>query len=58
MASPCPPAEGYAYSETAGIGDKLRNEAVADSLSYRRPFDASKLELPADARFVSLPGEG
>jgi hypothetical protein len=49
--------EGYTYSETAGIGDTLKSEAVADSISYRRPFDASKLEPPADARFVSLPGE-
>ena len=48
---------GYTYSATAGIGDTLRNEAFADSISYRRPFDASKLEPPADARFVSMPGE-
>ena len=49
--------EGYSYSADEGIGDTLRNEAFADSISYRRPFDASKLEPPADARFVALPGE-
>jgi len=48
--------EGYTYSEADGPGDTLRNEAVADSISYRRPFDASKLEPPSNARFVSLPG--
>ena len=48
--------EGYTYSEANGPGDTLRNEAVADSISYRRPFDASKLEPPSNARFVSLPG--
>ena len=49
--------KGYTYSDTAGIGDTLQNEAFADSISYRRPFDASKLDPPANARFVSLPGE-
>ena len=48
--------EGYTYDEDGGPGDTLRSEAVADSISYRRPFDDSKLEPPADARFVSLPG--
>jgi hypothetical protein len=49
--------EGYSYSETEGIGDTLRNEAFADSISYRRSFDESKLEPPENARFVPLPGE-
>ena len=49
--------EGYSYSETEGIGDTLRNEALVDSISYRRPFDASKLEAPKNARFVPLPNE-
>jgi len=49
--------EGYTYSEDEGPGDTLRNEARADSISYRRPFDASKLEPPENARVVSLPGE-
>ncbi len=49
--------EGYAYDEDEGPGDTLRNEAVADSISYRRSFDESKLEPPENARFVSLPGE-
>lgn len=49
--------EGYMYSEETGPGETLRNEAFADSISYRRPFDESKLEPPANARFVSPPGE-
>ena len=48
--------EGYAYSEDEGPGDTLRNEAVADSISYRRSFDESKLEPPENARIVPLPG--
>jgi len=48
--------EGYAYSKTGGIGDTMRNQAMADSISYRRAFDASKLEPPATARVVALPG--
>jgi len=49
--------EGYSYSEEDGPGDTLRNEAHADSISYRRPFDPSRLEPPETARFVPLPGE-
>ena len=49
--------KGYSYSEEEGPGGELRNEAFADSISYRRPFDESKLEPPENARFVSLPGE-
>lgn len=47
--------EGYAYSEEEGPADTLRNEAIADSISYRRPFDESKLAAPENARFVPLP---
>jgi len=47
---------GYAYSEASGPGRTLRNEAVADSISYRRPFDESKLKRPKNARVVPLPG--
>ncbi|PQJ36390.1 hypothetical protein BSZ35_08860 [Salinibacter sp. 10B] len=47
--------EGYAYSNDTGIGDTLRNKATVDSISYRRPFDASKLEAPENARVVPLP---
>jgi hypothetical protein len=46
---------GYAYSAETGIGDRPRNEAMTDSISYRRPFDASNLEAPESARFVPLP---
>jgi hypothetical protein len=48
--------EGYSYSEGEGPGEALRNEAVADSISYRRPFDESKLEPPENARIVPPPG--
>lgn len=48
--------KGYSYSEDEGPGDALRNEARVDSISYRRPFDASKLEPPENARTVPLPG--
>lgn len=47
--------EGYSYSEEEGPADTLRNEAAADSISYRRPFDESKLAPPENARFVPLP---
>ncbi len=49
--------KGYSYSEEEGPGDELHNEAFADSISYRRPFDESKLAAPENARFVSLPGD-
>jgi hypothetical protein len=49
--------EGYSYSDEDGPGETLRNEANADSISYRRSFEPSKLDPPENARFVSLPGE-
>ena len=49
--------KGYSYSDEDGPGETLRNEAAADSISYRRSFDPSKLTPPENARFVSLPGE-
>ncbi|MFO8098395.1 MAG: hypothetical protein R6T83_02095 [Salinibacter sp.] len=49
--------EGYAYSEEGGIGETRTNWAEADSISYRRSFDESRLTPPDTARFVSLPGE-
>jgi hypothetical protein len=48
--------EGYAYADSTGIADTQKSWATADSLSYRRPFDDSKLEPPASARAVPLPG--
>jgi hypothetical protein len=48
--------EGYTYSDDEGRGEQVRNEAYADSISYRRPFDASKLDPPAEARAVAPPG--
>jgi hypothetical protein len=44
---------GYRYTD--GGADDFRNEAWADSISFRRPFDASKLEPPAGARIVEPP---
>lgn len=49
--------EGYMYSEEGGIGETRTNWAEADSISYRRSFDESRLTPPDTARFVSLPGE-
>ncbi len=44
---------GYQYTD-GGPGE-FRNEAWADSISFRRPFDASKPELPEGARIVEPP---
>ena len=49
--------EGYSYSDAEGPGSTMQSWARADSISYRRPFDASQLEPPPNARFVPLPGE-
>jgi len=48
---------GYAYSDETGRADTLKSRAAADSISYRRPFDESKLEPPENARVVGPPGE-
>jgi len=48
--------EGYAYSETTGPAETRKSETITDSISYRRPFEASQLEPPEGARFVPLPG--
>jgi hypothetical protein len=45
---------GYRYTE-AGERGEFRNEAFADSISFRRPFDRSRMEAPAGARFVPAP---
>ena len=39
---------GYTYRD--GIQGDLRNEAWASEISFRRPFDESRLEMPVDAR--------
>ncbi len=39
---------GYTYRD--GVQGDLRNEAWASEISFRRPFDDSRLEMPADAR--------
>jgi len=46
---------GYRYTE-AGERGEFRNEAFADSISFRRPFDRSRMEAPEGARFVPAPG--
>lgn len=46
---------GYTFSD--GEKGAFRNEAWADSISFRRPFDADRLTPPEGARFVPLPGE-
>ncbi len=45
---------GYDFTEDGQQGD-FKNEAFADSISFQRPFDASKMEAPEGARFVDLP---
>lgn len=42
---------GYAFTDDGERGD-FKNEAFADSLSFTRPFDASRMEAPDGARFV------
>jgi hypothetical protein len=44
---------GYAFSD--GTVGEFRNEASVDSISFRRPFDRSRLEAPEGARFVPPP---
>jgi hypothetical protein len=44
---------GYRYTDGGRGG--FRNEAWADSISFRRPFDASKLDPPDGARIVEPP---
>jgi len=45
---------GYEFTGE-GTRGALRNEAFTDSISFRRPFDRSRLEAPEDARFVPSP---
>jgi hypothetical protein len=47
---------GYAYTDSAGAAATRKSWAVADSISYRRPFDEAQLRPPDNARFVPLPG--
>jgi hypothetical protein len=49
--------EGYSYSEAEGPGETMKSWAQVDSISYRRPFEASRLERPPNARVVPLPGD-
>jgi len=44
---------GYRYAD--GERGDFRNEAWADSISFRRPFDASRLAPPEGARIVEPP---
>lgn len=46
---------GYDFGD--GQKGVFRNEAWADSISFRRPFDESRLARPDGARIVPLPGE-
>ena len=39
---------GFTYRD--GVQGDLRNEAWVSEISFRRPFDESRLEMPADAR--------
>jgi hypothetical protein len=44
---------GYTFAD--GERGAFRNEAWADSISFRRPFDASRLDPPEGARIVEPP---
>ncbi|MEX2529549.1 MAG: hypothetical protein WD960_02150 [Gemmatimonadota bacterium] len=46
---------GYAFRD--GQAGAFRNEAFADSISFRRPFDPARLVAPEGARFVPPPLE-
>ena len=46
---------GYSFTEEGTRGE-FRNEAFADSISFRRAFDPSAMEPPEGARFVPPPG--
>jgi hypothetical protein len=43
------------YRFTDGEKGERRSEAWADSISFRRPFEASKLTPPSDARVMTPP---
>ncbi len=45
---------GYGFTEEGTRGE-FRNEAFTDTISFRRPFDRSRLEAPEGARFVPSP---
>lgn len=45
---------GYDYAD--GERGAFRSEAWADSISFRRPFDASRLAMPENARVAPPPG--
>ena len=45
---------GYDFTEEGERG-AFKNEAFADSISFRRPFDPSQMEAPEGARFVPAP---
>lgn len=46
---------GYDFTEDGERGE-FKNEAFADSISFRRPFDPTGMEPPEGARFVAPPG--
>jgi len=48
--------DGYDFAD--GERGDFKNWAAADSISYRRPFDASKLDPPENARIVEPPTPG
>ena len=45
--------EGFSFAN--GTRGDFKNRALADSISFRRPFDASRLEPPPNARIVPPP---
>jgi hypothetical protein len=49
------PTRFRGYRFTDGVKGDFRNEAWVSDISFRRPFDASRLEVPEGARVVSPP---
>ncbi len=43
------------YNFETGVRGDFKNEAWASEISFRQPFDASKLERPPDSRVQPLP---
>ncbi|MEE8177881.1 MAG: hypothetical protein V3T65_07795, partial [Acidobacteriota bacterium] len=47
--------DGYWFED--GKKSEFKNEAWASDISFRRPFDESRLQMPPDARIEPPPGQ-
>jgi hypothetical protein len=46
---------GFRFAD--GKVGEFKNEAWATDISFKQPFDATRLEMPADGRIQSMPGK-